>query len=218
MRTLLIALLAACMTGCGGGGENAPVRSALTSTDIALSESTEPAQIWAQRCVQCHGETALRNRDIPPLDTLFTEYVSRQLRHFRDGIRTNAVMSDAVGDLSDEQLDTLSTWIAQQPALSRPAAPSAPERGIGQDYYNNTCSACHGTLAQGNAALSSPALRGLGATYLASQYQAFVNGERGSDPRDLRGAQMQRLARALPDNLPLAEIFAYIDALPISGP
>jgi cytochrome c553 len=218
MRTLLIALLAACLTGCGGSSESPSNRPEVQSTGIALSLPLEPSLLWSQRCVQCHGESALHSADIPALDTLFADYISRQLRHFRDGVRTNAIMLDAVADLSDAQIAALSTWLTQQPAPSRPDAPSAPARGIGQDYYNNTCSACHGTLAQGNEALSAPALRGLGATYLAGQYQAFLNGKRGSDPRDLRGAQMQRLARALPDNLPLAEIFAYIDALPVSGP
>lgn len=80
-----------------------------------------------------------------------------------------------------------------------------------------TCAACHGDSAQGNAELGAPALAGQGAAYLRRQLQHFQSGVRGADPRDTRGAQMAAMAAALSE-VDMALIVEYLAALPPAVP
>ena len=75
-----------------------------------------------------------------------------------------------------------------------------------------SCIACHGDAAQGNAALGAPALAGQGAAYLERQLKYFKTGVRGADPRDTQGAQMQPLASAL-DDAAISLLANYLSAL-----
>jgi cbb3-type cytochrome c oxidase subunit III len=80
-----------------------------------------------------------------------------------------------------------------------------------------TCSACHGEAAQGNAALGAPALAGQGVAYLQRQLQNFKSGVRGADARDVQGAQMRPMASALDDaDIPL--MANYLASLPRPTP
>jgi cytochrome c553 len=72
-----------------------------------------------------------------------------------------------------------------------------------------SCIACHGDAAQGNAQLGAPALAGQGSAYLERQLLHFKTGIRGGDPRDSAGAQMQPMATQLSDT----EIHAMADYL-----
>ena len=62
-----------------------------------------------------------------------------------------------------------------------------------------TCIACHGQNAEGNGALSAPALAGLDARYLERQLKYFKKGLRGQSPKDQYGQQMTAFAKSLDD-------------------
>lgn len=77
-----------------------------------------------------------------------------------------------------------------------------------------TCVACHGADAGGNAALGAPALAGQVEVYLQRQLHLFRLGIRGSEEGGSRGAQMQLFAKQIPDDAAVAELSAYLAALP----
>jgi cytochrome c553 len=76
-----------------------------------------------------------------------------------------------------------------------------------------SCSACHGADALGNAQLNAPALAGQGAAYLERQLQLFKGGIRGGDPADVPGAQMAVLASTLSDE-DMLQLATYLSGLP----
>jgi cytochrome c oxidase subunit 2 len=79
------------------------------------------------------------------------------------------------------------------------------------------CVACHGANAEGNRAMKAPALAGQQQAYLERQLRYFKQGIRGADPKDTVGAQMAAMAATLPTEQAVAEVSAYLAALPVSA-
>ncbi|MCW8875893.1 MAG: c-type cytochrome [Kangiellaceae bacterium] len=69
------------------------------------------------------------------------------------------------------------------------------QQPLSGDYQ--ACIACHGDKAQGNAALSAPALAGMEDWYITRQLNNFKNGIRGAHPKDTFGAQMKIISTTL---------------------
>lgn len=82
----------------------------------------------------------------------------------------------------------------------------------GNETYQSLCVACHGKSAEGNTALSAPALAGLDAIYLKRQLEHFQTGVRGSHPEDSEGQQMVTFAKAL-NAQQVSEIADYLSQL-----
>src|SRR5690606_12864667 len=76
------------------------------------------------------------------------------------------------------------------------------------------CSACHGPQGEGNQALNAPKIAGMEPWYLQRQIELYQQGVRGADPRDLFGMQMAPMARTLANETVLADVAAYVAALP----
>jgi cytochrome c oxidase subunit 2 len=102
-------------------------------------------------------------------------------------------------------------------AVSLPATALAADAEAGKKLYA-TCAACHGPNAEGIAALNSPALAGQSESYLIRQLWEFKNGDRGAADGDAIGAQMRPMAITLPDGEAMANVAAYLAALPPSKP
>jgi cytochrome c oxidase subunit 2 len=91
-------------------------------------------------------------------------------------------------------------------------AQAAGDAAKGKTLYG-TCAACHGVNAEGNPALNSPALTGLQDWYMVRQLKNFKDGIRGSDPKDVFGAQMRPMAMTLPNDQAMEDVVAYIRSL-----
>ena len=102
-------------------------------------------------------------------------------------------------------------------ALIIPGLASAGDDVPGKAEFQ-TCIACHGANGEGNQALSAPGLAGQSESYLARQLWDFRNGKRGKEPGDTAGATMLPMAEALPDGDAIANVAAYIAALPAAKP
>lgn len=76
------------------------------------------------------------------------------------------------------------------------------------------CAACHGQNAEGNPALKAPVLAGQEDWYLSRQLNHFKMGLRGADERDTFGLQMRPMAMLLATDQAVADVAAYITALP----
>jgi cytochrome c oxidase subunit 2 len=100
-------------------------------------------------------------------------------------------------------------------AISLPA--TALAAGAGEKLYV-TCVACHGPNAEGIAALNSPALAGQSESYMIRQLWDFKKGNRGAADGDTIGAQMRPMAITLQDGEAIANVAAYLAALPPSKP
>ena len=215
----LLALLGS-LISCGGDSADSSATSSAITVSLYDSPST---QIWQGQCAACHGAAGEGKRALgaPALTQLSPEYLARQLRHFVNGVRgahpddeAGKRMELSVANLSENYILDLAALLTTELPPAQPAVTVTGDASRGQDYYVNICSACHGGNGQGNDALGAPALAGLNDWYLRSSYQSYLDGIRGTHPKDFYGAQMARLAPALRKGDDIDDVIAFIAGLP----
>jgi len=184
----------------------------------AASFAADGASLFAP-CVACHGKKGEGNPALnaPAIAGQDAAYLERQLRNYRTN-RRGIHKSDALG----AQMRALAATLADDAAVAKVASfaaslpktvSSVPARGNlhnGNNVYQGKCGACHGSKAEGNAALKSPRLTGLDATYIKRQFAHFRDGVRGTDPQDIPGRQMAMMAKTLPNERDLDDVIAFI--------
>src|ERR1700694_5377410 len=149
----------------------------------------------AMQCAICHGSNRTSQVDTPNLEGQPAAAVYKELRDFKTGARTNAVMSPFTVKLSEQDMLDLAayySYLPRQPgthpddavAVSPIVARGAPMRNI------PACSSCHGTT---DAKLGTPWLDGQSAVYIKAQLQAFATGARRNDISE----QMRNIARQM---------------------
>ena len=102
-------------------------------------------------------------------------------------------------------------------AVSLTATALAADVEAGKKLYA-TCVTCHGPNAEGIATLNSPALAGQSESYMIRQLWDFKKGNRGAADGDTIGAQMRPMAMTLQDGEAIANVAAYLAALPPNKP
>lgn len=200
---------------------------ALTS---AKAESNAHGKELFQLCAQCHGEDALGNEPVlaPAIAGQEEWYLLAQIKKFQSGER--GTHFDDIGGMrmrpmalslrtpkTDDAVATKNeadviAYIAALPA-EKPAATlegGDPEKG--KTYYA-VCQACHGPDGAGMKLLNAPALNHASDWYLLTQLQNFRAGIRGTNPKDMTGAQMRPMSMTLPDEQALKDVIAYIMTL-----
>jgi cytochrome c oxidase subunit 2 len=116
----------------------------------------------------------------------------------------------------DEQ-PAFNTWLSAQPTFASTRAATAGDATAGQALFA-TCTACHGSQAEGNRDLNAPKLNGQAAWYLVQQLKHFRQGLRGVHEQDIYGKQMAPFASLLPDDAAIRNVVAYIASLPDTRP
>ena len=172
-------------------------------------------------CLLCHGANA--NGDLairaPKLSGLEPWYIARQLDNFAEGIRGIPVEDTAGHEMGpvgmrvkkEGTLDDAVKFIGSLKS-ARPAPTVTGNVKHGKQLYA-TCAACHGAAGQGNESTQVPALAARSDWYLVTQLNNFKQGVRGTDPRDIYGAQMRAVAAQLPDEQAINDVVAYINTL-----
>lgn len=167
-----------------------------------------PAEQLYQDCVYCHGERGRADSSFyPRLAGQPAGYLVQQLNAFRDGARQNAIMSSLAGILSDQEIDVLAGYLAQQaPRGANPGLQATAAADEGKARAETLgCAACHGQVYQGEA--NYPRLAGQGYEYLTIQLTAFRDGKR-VDPAGV----MSGLAAGLSDG-DIDSLSRYFSAL-----
>lgn len=160
----------------------------------ATADSIGRGGTLASRCTMCHGARGVSDANTPNLSGQYAMAIYKQLRDFKSGARTNAVMTPMVQDLSDQDMRDLAAYYAYLPRLDAThrqgqVAPSivvhgAPMRNI------PPCAACHGSIGY---KAGTEWLEGESAVYLRIQLEAFASGERHNDISE----QMRNVARGM---------------------
>ena len=145
-----------------------------------------------QICLVCHGPNGNSVNPIwPKLAAQHAKYTVKQLQDFKGGSRYNAQMSPRAPELSEQDIEDIAAYYAEQ-TISESQIPSSVEyREIefGERIYRAgdvsknlaACMACHGPSAKGNPAAMYPSLSGQHSAYTAAQLQAFKTESRGND-------------------------------------
>ena len=183
--------------------------------DIKQGESLYSACIW------CHGKNAEGVLSMGPALAGQTEvYLSRQLDHFKAGVRASEV-DDVFGGqmramsvtlIDQEAVANVAEYIASLPA-SAIASAATGDTDNGKMIYQGSCSSCHGRNAEGNPAVNAPRLVSFDAPYLARQLNGFQSGLRGSHEDDIYGGQMKFMAKSIQSKKDLSDVVAYIRSL-----
>tara|TARA_R110000868_G_scaffold124055_2_gene328200 strand:+ start:1032 stop:2126 length:1095 start_codon:yes stop_codon:yes gene_type:complete len=172
-------------------------------------------------CSGCHGPNGEGNADMhaPPISGVPSDYILRQLRNFRAGVRGKP--DDFYGYQMVGRANALPGDLATRDLVSFIATLPGPADNTtrthdatiakGKTAYE-TCAVCHGAEGEGNGDIGAPPLRRLGAWYVRTQLANFRNGLRGSDPKDAFGAQMRAALGQVPEDQDAA-ISAYVATL-----
>ncbi len=170
-------------------------------------------------CAVCHGTNGEGNPALnsPALAGQSAAYVARQLKFFRTGVR-GAAADDAIGAqmvpmavtlANDAAIEDIAAYFESLPG-TKPAITIEGDAVEGNKQFQSKCGACHGTNGQGNDALNSPKLTGIGDAYLVRQVKAFQQGLRGTHADDTFGKQMKMMS-VLVDDKALNDVAAYVN-------
>jgi cytochrome c553 len=159
------------------------------SADPLVEGSEEAGKARAATCAACHGADGNSvNPQWPSLAGQHAAYIVKQLEAFKEGSRSDVLMTAQAMPLSQQEMRDLAVYYAAQaPAPKAVADAGSVDKGEalwrGGDRENDiaACIACHGPTGRGNPAAAYPMLKGQHATYTAAQLRAYADGERKSD-------------------------------------
>jgi len=201
----------------------APVVDAAVAAPMAVADN-KPAtfgdpkagQTKAAACAACHGmDGNASDPQYPKLAGQHERYIWRQLKLFKSGERSNAIMMGMSAPLSEQDMRDIGAWFGSQKMIAgiadESAIASGPNQGrkfyqVGERIYRGgkadagvpACMACHGPAGYGNPGPSYPSLGGQHASYAVTQLTAFrAGGVWGKDAN--ANTIMSAVARNLSD-------------------
>ncbi|MEX1168156.1 MAG: c-type cytochrome [Hydrogenophaga sp.] len=192
--------------------------SAGAHAETAKTERVKPdlakgAAAYGQVCVACHAADGNSTTpENPKLAAQHPEYLVKQLMEYKSGKRDNALMKGFAAGLSDEDMNNIAHWLADQKAKDGFATEKDLVR-LGERIYRGgiadrqiaACAACHSPNGAGLPA-QYPRLAGQHATYTVNQLNAFRSGLRKNN------AQMTLVAAKMND-LEIKAVSDYIAGL-----
>ena len=192
--------------------------SMLAASGIAWAEGNATAgQTKAATCVACHGVDGNSvNPEWPSLAGQHSAYIVKQLKAFKTGERSNALMAPMAMTLSDQDMEDVAAHFAAQKPRGLEADKGKVE--LGQKLYRGgnaksqtaACIACHGPTGSGNPAAAYPSIKGQHATYVAAQLNEYKAGRRKTDAANNK--MMQDVAANLSAD-EIAAVAAYVQGL-----
>jgi cytochrome c553 len=139
-------------------------------------------------CAACHGADGNSvNPAWPSIAGQHPAYIRNALQAFKEGTRSDVLMTAQAMGLSDQDIDDLAAYYTTQKAIHRTADPALVKtgerlyRGGNTDSNLTACIGCHGPRGRGNAPAGYPSLAGQHAAYSAKQLDDYQSGTRRSD-------------------------------------
>lgn len=180
----------------------------------------------AAPCTACHGPDGNSLADIwPKLAGQLPEYLVKQMKDFKSGVRKDEQMSPQAASLAEADMADIAAFFAARKVLPAEADKALLARGA-QLYLRGkgrprpvvACVGCHGPKGEGNSdwrrtqartpVLLAPAIGGQHAVYVSKQVSAYRDGRRDNDPARV----MRDVARNLDDG-EVAALAAYVSTL-----
>jgi cytochrome c553 len=190
----------------------------LTLASLLLPVSGSASEITdAGVCAACHGADGNSMNPLwPKLAGQHADYITSQMIAFRDGERSDPLMTPQAQGLSDEDIRAYAMFFAQQP-LNVGAVPDDEELvARGERLYRGgdavrslpACIACHGPNGRGNPASNFAAIGGQHGDYVAKALREYAAGTRTTDPES-----MMRDVAALLTDREIQAVAAYVQGL-----
>ncbi len=187
----------------------AALLAATAPLSLAANEAPKPAAKpdlvagearFTAACAACHGADGNSGSPAnPKLAQQHPEYLVKQLREYKSGVRKNAIMQGMAAGLSDEDMKNIAFWLASK--KSKPGFAKDKELvALGERIYRGgiadrqiaACAGCHNPTGAGNPA-QYPRLAGQHADYTQAQLSAYRDGGRQNS------VQMTQVAAKLND-------------------
>lgn len=201
MKKVLLVALASLSLSVGG--------HALAQGDKAAGKQKSAT------CAACHGQDGNSvNPEWPNLAGQHADYIIKQLTEFKDGDRSNALMSPQAAGLSEQDMQDLAAYFSSETMKLGEA--DKEKAALGEALYRGgnsasgvpACASCHGPDGMGNPAANFPRLAGQHAKYTVLQLEHFRSGERANDA----GQMMRNIAVKMTD-AEIAAVAEYINGL-----
>lgn len=187
------------------------------NAESLVDGSVDAGKARALTCMACHGAEGNSVSPMwPNLAGQNAPYLLAQLKAFKDGSRSDPLMSSQAMMLSDEDMANLAVYFESLPAAAQAVADErlisrgeALYRGGNKKEEVAACLACHGPTGRGNPAAKYPALKGQHAAYTAKQLNDYANAVRTTDGKT---RIMQDIAANL-DKEDIAALSSYVQGL-----
>ena len=177
-------------------------------------------------CSTCHGSQLQGNVALqaPALAGMEPWYLDEQLRAYSQ-LQRGAAGFDR--DPAGKEMQSVAREIAtaaQRATAIRHVAGYAPTRlaqwlpagdaNNGAKLWDQHCTTCHGTKAQGRAELHAPSLNRLNDWYLTARWSKYRESLRGAAVTGNPWAVgMAEITKALPADFPIQDVVAYLYSL-----
>ena len=185
----------------------------LAVTNIANAADISAGKAKAAMCAGCHGADGNSiSPEWPNLAGQSANYLTKQIKDFRDGNRTNAQMAPMVAALSDQDAENIGAYYASLDAKA--GATKEEYVALGSQIYSGgvtgvmACTACHGPNGAGLEAAGFPKISGQQINYVITQLNDFKNGSRTNDS----SVMMNNIASAMTDEQIIA-VANYLSGL-----
>jgi len=155
----------------------------LSQAAHATPDPSHGKQLYEEHCVRCHRPegSGTGERQYPQLASQQEQYLLEQLVEFVTLDRLAPKMHQILAQstlANPQSLRDLSDYLASQPHDEHGEHGDGHRLGRGRRIYDQYCAGCHGTLGEGRAKGSVPAVDGQNYTYLLAQLKGFVAGHR----------------------------------------
>ncbi len=143
----------------------------------------------ATLCIACHGPDGNSlNPMWPKLAGQHPNYIIKQLKAFKGGVRKDPMMAPMAAALDEKAMADVAAFFSSQ--KRKPGVAAADKVELGGKIYRGgnkasgvaACMACHGPTGAGNPAANFPNLAGQQAVYVEKALKDFRSGTRVTDP------------------------------------
>ena len=163
--------------------------SAQAAEDAAIKPDLEKAKSIAESvCVACHGADGnSATSAYPNIAGQGADYLFKQLKEFKAGVRKNAIMNGMAAPLSEQDMRNIAYWVTTQKMMPG-SATNKDTIALGEKIWRGgianrgvpACAACHSPNGAG-IPIRFPRLAGQHAAYVEQQLKDFRDGVRTND-------------------------------------
>ena len=195
----------------------------LGSQSIFAQGNAEAGKSKSAPCAACHGVDGNSvNPEWPKLAGQGAPYIVAQLRLFKNGGRSNALMTPQAAALSEQDMHDLAAYYSSQTGTPGAADPELAE--LGEAIYRGgiiekgvaACAGCHSPTGAGNPAAKFPKLNGQHSVYTENQLKAYraedLHGHQEGQRNTANAKIMVKVAERMTDE-EIRSVASYIAGL-----